>query len=85
MYSSGQNKVNVPFAFCFRATVLVFKRNAKRTLTDARKTQLNASVSILWDGIYRFTVQSTRACRRCSHRACSSTSILLAVHVARTP
>ena len=28
IYSSGQNKVNVPFPFHFRATVLAFKRNA---------------------------------------------------------
>ena len=36
-YSSGQNKVNVPFAFRFRATVLAFKRNAKRTLNGRKK------------------------------------------------
>ena len=35
--SSDQNKVNVPFAFRFRATVLAFKRNAKRTLNGRKK------------------------------------------------
>ena len=58
-YSSGLNIVNVPFAFCFRATVLAFKRNAKWT---QERHKLNASISILWDGIYLFTVRSTRVC-----------------------
>ena len=49
-YSSGQNKVNVPFAFRFRATVLAFKRNAKRALNGCKK---DATKSIRFDIVGR--------------------------------